>query len=104
MKDKLIRITTIPISLEKLLSGQLQFMNSYYKVIAVSSEKEKLEQLGKSQKIDTYSIEMTRQITPIKDVIAVIKLYFFLKKNQAIYRSYSYSKSRNCRNVSFKTC
>ncbi|WP_298139018.1 glycosyltransferase family 4 protein [Flavobacterium sp.] len=82
MKNKLIRITTIPISLEKLLSGQLQFMNSYYQVIAVSSEKEKLEQLGKSQKIETYSIEMTRQITPIKDLIAVMQLYFFLKKTK----------------------
>lgn len=84
MKNKLIRITTIPISLEKLLSGQLQFMNSYYEVIAVSSEKENLEKLGKSQNIETFSIEMTRQITPIKDVIAVIQLYFFLKRTRPL--------------------
>lgn len=81
-KNKLIRITTIPISLEKLLSGQLQFMNNYYNVIAVSSENENLEKLGASQNIETFSIEMTRQITPIKDIIAVIKLYFFLKKTK----------------------
>ena len=41
-KSKLIRITTVPISLDKLLSGQLKFMNSFYDVIAVSSEKEYL--------------------------------------------------------------
>jgi glycosyltransferase involved in cell wall biosynthesis len=80
MKNKLVRITTIPISLEKLLSGQLQFMNSHYDVIAVSAEKENLEKLGKSQNVAVFPLEMTRQITPFKDVLAVIKLYFFLKK------------------------
>lgn len=82
MKNKLIRITTIPISLEKLLSGQLQFMNSYYDVTAVSSEKQNLEKLGKSQNVAVFPLEMTRQITPLKDVLAVVKLYFFLKKNK----------------------
>ena len=40
MKQKLIRITTVPISLDKLLTGQLRFMSSHYEVIAVSAEKE----------------------------------------------------------------
>jgi len=84
MKNNLIRITTIPISLEKLLSGQLQFMNSYYDVIAVSSEKEKLEKLGVSQKVGVFPLEMTRQITPLKDILAVLKLYFFLKKTKPL--------------------
>ena len=75
----LIRITTIPLSLEKLLSGQLRFMSDYYEVIAVSSDKERLEQYGKSEKVAVFPIEMTRKITPIKDVLAVIKLYFYLK-------------------------
>ena len=78
----LIRITTIPLSLEKLLSGQLRFMSDYYEVIAVSSDKERLEQYGKSEKVAVFPIEMTRKITPIKDVLAVIKLYFYLKKNK----------------------
>ena len=84
MKNKLIRITTIPISLEKLLSGQLRFMNSYYDVIAVSSDKEKLEKLGVSQKVAVFPLEMTRQITPLKDILAVFKLYLFLKKNKPL--------------------
>lgn len=82
MKQKIIRITTVPISLEKLLSGQLQFMSSFYKVIAVSAQKENLERLGKNQGIDVFFLEMTRKITPLKDVLAVIKLYFFLKKTR----------------------
>ena len=82
MQNKLIRITTIPISLEKLLSGQLQFMSSHYDVIAVSSDKQKLEALGKSQNVAVFLLEMTRQITPLKDILAVVKLYFFLKKTK----------------------
>ena len=82
MKSKIVRITTVPISLEKLLSGQLRFMSSFYEVIAVSSDKNKLEKLGFSQEIAVFSLEMTRKITPLKDLLAVIKLFFYLKKTK----------------------
>jgi len=38
MKPKLIRITTVPMSLFFLLKGQLRFMSEYYDVKGVSSE------------------------------------------------------------------
>jgi hypothetical protein len=82
MKTKLVRITTIPLSLEKLLSGQLEFMSPYYEITAVSSEKENLEKLGKSIDVATFHVEMTRQITPLKDVLALLKLFFFLLKTK----------------------
>lgn len=83
-KQKLIRITTVPISLDKLLTGQLQFMSSYYKVIAVSSEKDNLEKLGEKVKVDTFHVEMSRKITPVADLIAVYRLYLFLKKEKPL--------------------
>ena len=82
LKQTLIRITTVPLSLEKLISGQLHFMSSFYNVIAVSSDKERLERYGESEKVAVFPLEMTRQITPIQDVLAVLKLYFFLKKTK----------------------
>lgn len=82
MKNKLVRITTVPVSLEKLLSGQLQFMGAHYEVIAVSSGKEHLEEIGESEGCAIFPLEMTRQITPLKDAMAVMKLYFFLKKTK----------------------
>ncbi|MGH2665065.1 glycosyltransferase family 4 protein [Flavobacterium sp.] len=82
MKQKLVRITTVPISLEKLLTGQLRFMNSFYDVVAVSSEKENLEKFGKAESLSVFPIEMTRKITPIKDFLAIIKLFFYLKKQK----------------------
>lgn len=79
-EPKLIRITTVPLSLEKLLEGQLEFMQDYFEVTAISADKEKLYALGKKNNYNTYHIEMTRKITPWQDLKAVIKLYKYLKK------------------------
>ena len=80
MKIKLIRITTVPISLEKLLENQLRFMKRFFEVTAVSSDDHRLQQFGKEQGVDTFHVDLTRKITPIKDLKAVVKLYKFLKK------------------------
>lgn len=79
---KLVRITTIPLSLEKLLEGQLTFMDQYYEVIAVSAEKERLHKYGLDNKVRTFWVEMTRAITPLQDLQALMKLYAFLKKEK----------------------
>jgi glycosyltransferase involved in cell wall biosynthesis len=81
---KLTRITTVPISLEKLLNNQLLFMKDYYEVTAISSDKENLEKVGKSQNIPVYVVEMTRKITPWKDLKALWQLYRYLKKEQPL--------------------
>jgi glycosyltransferase involved in cell wall biosynthesis len=82
--EKLIRITTIPISIEKLLENQLFFMKDYYDVKAISSDKENLERVGKLQEVSVYPVEMTRKITPWKDLKALWKLYRYFKKEQPL--------------------
>ncbi|SFN73985.1 glycosyltransferase family 4 protein [Salegentibacter flavus] len=84
MPKKLIRITTIPLSLEKLLEGQLSYMNQYYQVTAVSAEKERLERYGKDNGVNTFWVEMTRAITPLMDAKAVWKLYNYFKKEEPL--------------------
>lgn len=79
---KLIRITTVPLSLEKLLEGQLAFMKNHFEVIAVSAEKDRLEKFGQEEGVRIFHLELTRKITPIKDIAAVFKLYQFLKKEK----------------------
>lgn len=81
-KKTIVRITTVPLSLEKLLTGQLRFMSSFYNVIAISSDSKRLEKYGEQEKVAIFPLEMTRQITPVKDILAVFKLYFFLKKTK----------------------
>lgn len=79
---KLIRITTIPLSLEKLLGEQLRFMNQHLEVTAVSADKKELERVAQKFGVKSYHVEMTRKITPIQDLKAILKLYKFLKKEK----------------------
>jgi glycosyltransferase involved in cell wall biosynthesis len=84
MKPTLFRLTTVPLSLDKLLEGQMRFMNTYFDVTAISSDKEYLERIGKKENIKVYNLEMTRRITPFKDLVAVARLYRFIKKNRPL--------------------
>lgn len=79
---KLIRITTVPLSLEKLLEGQLSFMSQYYEVIAVSSDEARLEAYGKQNEVKVFHVEMTREITPYKDLRALWKLFNYFRKEK----------------------
>ncbi|MEC4050890.1 glycosyltransferase family 4 protein [Flavobacterium sp. SUN046] len=82
INQKLFRITTVPISLDKLLGGQLKYMSSFFDVTAISSDKVYLEKIGNKENVRTFHLEMTRKITPIQDCIAVFKLCVFLKKEK----------------------
>ncbi len=80
----------MPISLDKLLEDQLRFMNQYYNVIAVSSNETDLKKVGVKEGVETYCVEMTRKITPFKDVISVLKLVvYFLKHRPEIVHTHT---------------
>ena len=79
---KLIRITTVPSSLRVLLRHQLKFMSAFYDVLAVSSPEKVLEEVAIHEGVRTASVEMTRSITPLKDLQALWKLYRLFKKEK----------------------
>jgi len=79
---KIIRITTVPASLRTLLKGQLRFMNQYFNIIGVSSKGDELEEVKSNEGVKTHAIEMTRTITPLKDLKATYQLYKFFKKEK----------------------
>ncbi|OUR90669.1 glycosyltransferase family 1 protein [Flavobacteriales bacterium 34_180_T64] len=79
---KLIRITTVPSSLRTLLKGQHRFMSQYFEVIGVSSAGDALHEVRQNEGIETKAIEMTRTITPIKDLKATYLLYKLFKKEK----------------------
>ena len=81
-KKKLVRITTVPISLEKLLEGQLSFMSKHFDVTAISSEDKRLNVYGDKEGVKTHYLELTRNITPLKDLVAVFKLVKYLRKEK----------------------
>ena len=79
---KLVRITTVPMSLLILLRSQLKFMSDYYEVVAISSKGAGLEKVSQQTGLRTVGINMTREITPFKDLKALWSLYSFLKKEK----------------------
>jgi glycosyltransferase involved in cell wall biosynthesis len=79
---KLIRITTVPVSLVVLLRGQLQFMSQYYEVLAVSSKVAELDLLEKQSGLRISGVNMTRKITPFKDLAALWNLYRLLRREK----------------------
>ena len=54
-------------------------MSAFFDVIAVSSSGPELEDVQRDENVQTFSIEMTRLITPLSDVKALWNLYVFFK-------------------------
>jgi glycosyltransferase involved in cell wall biosynthesis len=81
---KLIRVTTVPLSLDKLLEGQLSYMSNHYDVTAISSDKKYLEQCALKENVDYFHIEMSRKITPLHDLISLYKLTNYLIKTKPL--------------------
>ena len=82
--SKLIRITTVPISLDKLLQGQLKYMSSFYEVVAISSDPVYLEKIGNREGVRTFPLRLTRKITPFADFLAVVTLLLWLRKEKPL--------------------
>ena len=83
-RPKLIRITTVPISLAKLLERQLHFMQQHYEVTAISADVAELQNVGKKEGINVFPVELTRKITPLKDLLALWTLYSYFKKEKPL--------------------
>lgn len=79
---KLIRITTIPLSLNVLLRGQLKFLSKRFDVIGVSSKGDDLIEVENREGVKTISVEMERGISPFKDLVSLFKLYQVLNKEK----------------------
>ena len=81
-KLKIIRIATEPESLHVLLKGQLKFLNKFHNVIGLSSPGKQLNNLKIDEGIRVIPLEMTRKITPLKDIFAIIRMIKIFKKEK----------------------
>ena len=82
--NKLIRITTIPLSLEKLLEDQGRFFKTHYDITFVAADAQKLEAVAEQQGVDHFPLDMTRKITPIQDLRCLLRLYHFLRREKPL--------------------
>jgi glycosyltransferase involved in cell wall biosynthesis len=80
---KLIRITTAPISLKVLLSGQMRFMQQNgFDVVMVSGDGKELDEVIKNEDCRHHFIPMIRMMTPFADIRSLWLLYRFFKKEK----------------------
>lgn len=80
---KIIRITTVPLSLKTLLKGQMKFMSQNgFEVVAISSNAQEMEEVAKAENIRVANVEMTRKITPIQDLKALFQLIKIFRKER----------------------
>lgn len=71
---KLLRITTVPISLNKLIAGQPAFMQSKgIEVFLASAEGDDVQKVINRENVPHYVLPLTRVISPIADLWALIK-------------------------------
>lgn len=81
-KTKIIRTATVALSLDFLLKGQLAFLQQQYEVVAVSGNDEHLQTVANREQVRTVNIPMQRNISPIKDLVSLWRLYVLFKKEK----------------------
>ncbi len=66
--------------MNKLLEGQLKFMNQFFEVIAISSPGLELKKISKAEGVETIAVEISRMPHLFKDLITLIILTYNLIK------------------------
>ncbi|WP_379968549.1 glycosyltransferase family 4 protein [Epilithonimonas sp. UC225_85] len=79
---KIFRISTVPISLNVLLKGQLRYLNQYFDITSISGNGPDLDEVREREGVKTYAVEMQRQISPVKDLFSLVKLYFYFRREK----------------------
>lgn len=82
MRKKVLRITTVPVSLKLLLEGQLNMLNRDYEVVAVSSPGKELEEVGKREGVRTEAVCMERRIALVQDFKSLVDLIRLIRKER----------------------
>jgi glycosyltransferase involved in cell wall biosynthesis len=73
---KLIRITTVPLSLKLLLVGQMKYAKDQgWEVIMVSSDGREVDQVIRNEGVKHEMIPFTRKITPLADLKCIWLLF-----------------------------
>src|SRR5574344_489110 len=71
---KLIKVSTVPMSLNTFCRGQLRMLSQYYDVIAVSSPDSELQELKEREGVKTIAVPMERHISIFKDISSLLNM------------------------------
>lgn len=81
-RKKIIRITTAAESLDDLLVGQLKYLNQYFDIVAVAKDDGRLQKVKVREGVRVADAPIERPISLINDIIALIWLIKFFKKEK----------------------
>jgi glycosyltransferase involved in cell wall biosynthesis len=90
-KPKLIRITTVPISLNLLLTNQPRAASDAgFDVVLIAADGPEWPEIIARENCPYFICPMTRTISPLKDLVSLWKLFvFFLKEKPQIVHSHT---------------
>jgi glycosyltransferase involved in cell wall biosynthesis len=75
---RLVHITTVPMTLH-FVTGQVRYMRRRgFNVTALSSPGEDLLDFGRTQEVAVHAVPMARRITPLKDLVALARITWYL--------------------------
>lgn len=79
---KIIRITTVPMSLNTFCKGLLAELANDYEVVAVSSPGQELEEIASREGVRTVAVPMRRDIALLDDAISLFRLARTFRKER----------------------
>lgn len=79
---KVFRISTVPLSLNKLFKGQLKMLNQHFDMVGVSSPGSDLDEVHQREGIRVIALPMERHISPVKDFVAMVRMILLLWKER----------------------
>lgn len=79
---KIIRVTTVPMSLKAFCDGILKKLSQKYEVVAVSSPGEDLDLVAVREGVRTIAVPMERHISIWKDIKSLVRMIKVLRKEK----------------------
>ncbi len=81
-KKKLMRLTTVDLSLDKLIRGQLRYLNQYFDVVGVAADQGLLQGVAIREGIRVIDAPMHREISLVADVKSLWTLYKLMRRER----------------------
>lgn len=81
-KKKIIRASTIPLSLELFCRGLLREMSEKYEVVAMSSPGDLLDVVEQREGVRCIRVNMERHISPLKDLVSLCRIVRTFRKER----------------------
>jgi glycosyltransferase involved in cell wall biosynthesis len=79
---KLIRTSTVPMSLDTFCRGQLKMLSEHFEVVAVSYPDVELKTIEEREGVRTIAVAMERHISLLKDVKSLLQMISVFKKEK----------------------